>query len=137
MAGQLPTARELEALKVLWERNHATVREVYREMSSAENELAYTTVLSLIQTMEKKELVRRESEGRGKTHTYFANVQPENTLRNLAGDFLDHVFDGAVSQYLVRALEARSPSAQELDELEQMIAEAKRNTGGNDQGDQP
>ena len=72
--------------------------------------------------------MRRESEGRGKTHTYFANVESEKTLQNMAGDFLDHVFDGAVSQYLVRALEARRPSDEELDELEQMIAKAKRST---------
>ena len=123
----LPTGRELEALKVLWDRKKATVREIHRAMRDASGEeLAYTTVLSLVQTMEKKELVARESEGRGKTHEYFAKVKPEKTFRNLAGNFLDTVFDGAVSQYLVRALEANPPSAAELDELESMIAEAKR-----------
>ena len=125
MTNPLPTARELEALKILWRRKQATVREIYEEMATEENGLAYTTVLSLVQTMEKKGLVSRESEGRGKTHTYSAQVQPDTTMRSLAGDFLDKVFDGAVSQYLVHALEARRPSAQELEELQQMIAAAK------------
>jgi hypothetical protein len=44
----------------------------------------------------------------------------------MAGSFLDRVFDGAVDQYLVRALESRRPSVEELEELERMIVEAKR-----------
>ena len=51
---------------------------------------------------------------------------PIDTLRCLAGDFLDKVFDGAVSQYLVRALEVHQPSAGELDELEAMITKARQ-----------
>ena len=130
MTHQLPTARELDALKVLWRRGRATVREIYRELRPEEGELAYTTVLSLMQTMEKKGMVGRESEGKGKTHRYFAKVPAEGTLRLLAGKFLDTVFDGAVSQYLVRALESRRPTIKELDELEKMIAEARKRARG-------
>ena len=122
----LPTTRELEALKILWDQGPTTVRQVYRAMSAAQPELAYTTVLSLMQTMERKGLAGRETEGRGKTHHYHALAKPDRTMRNLARQFLDTVFDGAVSQYLVRALEARRPSAEELAQLEEMIAEAKR-----------
>ncbi len=59
MADVVPTSRELEALKVLWQRGKATVREIYQEMKprDGEGELAYTTVLSLLQTMEQKGLV--------------------------------------------------------------------------------
>lgn len=122
---ELPTRRELEALKVLWRRGEATVREIHQEMGAGGEELAYTTVLSLVQTMAKKGLITRDSTGRGKTHTYVAQAQPDKTMRNLAGNFLDKVFDGAVGQYLVSALESRRPTAKELDELERMIARAK------------
>jgi BlaI family penicillinase repressor len=124
----LPTDRELEALKVLWDQERATVREIHKGMGSGEQELAYTTVLSLVQTMERKGLVRRETQGRGRTSVYTACVHADSTLRGLAGNFLEKVFDGAVSQYLVRALEAQSPSPEELDELEKMIARAKQNS---------
>ena len=72
MADAVPTGRELEALKVLWERKKATVREIYQEMKprEGEGELAYTTVLSLLQTMEQKGLVGHESAG--KAYLYFA-----------------------------------------------------------------
>ena len=126
MPNRLPTSRELEALKVLWEQGQATVRDIYVGMRSEEQDLAYTTVLSLVQTMEKKGLVSRKSEGRGKTHVYSAKIRSQPTLRKLAGQFVDRVFDGMVSQYVVSALESKQPSDRELDELERMITEAKR-----------
>jgi BlaI family transcriptional regulator, penicillinase repressor len=124
MAELVPTGRELEALKVLWKRGRATVRDIYQELRPAGDDLAYTTALSLLQTMEQKGLVGRESQG--KAHVYFARVERERTCRRLAGTFLDRVFDGAMNEYLVRALESRQPSIEELEELEKMISEAKR-----------
>lgn len=112
------------------------MREIHRELRPAEDELAYTTVLSLMQTMEKKGLVGREPEGKGKKHWYFAKVRAERTLRKLAGTFLDTVFDGAMGNYLVRALESREPTIEELDELEEMIAEARRRVRGEEDGDE-
>jgi BlaI family penicillinase repressor len=126
MSESLPTGRELEALKVLWERGTASVREIYQELRprDGEGELAYTTVLSLLQTMEQKGLVGHESAG--KAYRYFARAQREPTFRRLAGGFLDQVFDGALNEYVARALQSRRPSLAELEELERMIAEAKR-----------
>jgi predicted transcriptional regulator len=122
----VPTGRELEALKVLWDRGRATVREIYQEMKprNGEGELAYTTVLSLLQTMEQKGLVGHESSG--KAYLYFAVVQRDRTFRNLAGSFLDQVFDGALGEYVARALQSRRPSMAELEQIERMIAEAKK-----------
>jgi predicted transcriptional regulator len=124
----VPTARELEALKVLWDRGRATVRDIYQELQPRDGELAYTTALSLLQTMEQKGLVGKASVG--KAHVYYARVRRDTTLKKMAGSFLDRVFDGAVDQYLVRALESRPPSMDELKELERMIAEAKRRAAG-------
>ena len=127
MAELLPTARELDALKVLWEKEEATVRDIYRQLQAGSPDLAYTTVLSLVQTMEKKGLVRRDSHGRGLKHTYRATVSPEKTMRGLAADFLERVFDGAVGQYLVSALESCRPDEAQLRELRAIIDDAKRN----------
>jgi BlaI family transcriptional regulator, penicillinase repressor len=124
MADVTPTARELEALKVLWRRGRATVRELYQELAPRESELAYTTVLSLLQTMEQKDLVGHESAG--KAYVYFAKVRRHSIFRKLAGGFLDQVFDGAMGEYVARALQSRKPSIAELEELEKMIAEAKK-----------
>ena len=125
----LPTERELQALKLLWQRGEATVRDVWKSLSaadydSADNELAYTTVLSLMQVMEQKGLVAHRAEGRA--YLYFPKVDQQTVFRQLASGFLERVFDGAMDEYLVHALHGKRPSQEELDRLEQMIAEAKK-----------
>lgn len=124
MADAIPTGRELEALKVLWARGKATVREIYREVRTEDGELAYTTVLSLLQTMEQKGLVGHEAEG--KAYLYFPKVRRENVFRRMAGGFLDQVFDGALGEYVARAIQFKKPSVEELETLEKMISDAKR-----------
>src|SRR3954462_3881960 len=124
MADVVPTSRELEALKVLWRRGRATVREVYAELEPGEGEVAYTTALSLLQTMEQKGLVGHESAG--KAYAYYAKVRRDHIFRKLARGFLDQVFDGAMGEYVARALQSRGTSVEELEELESMIADAKK-----------
>ena len=131
MSDVTPTGRELEALKVLWKRGRATVREIYQELIPKDGELAYTTALSLMQTMEQKGLVGHEVAG--KAHVFHAKVGRDNVFRKLAGGFLDQVFDGAMGEYVVRALQTRRPSLAELEELEQMIAEAKEHARARDE----
>ena len=129
MAGAPPTDRELEALKVLWERGEATVRDLADAMNAtaagrSEDELAYTTVLSLLQVMEQKGFVAHRRAG--KAYVYVARAERQSTIRRLARSFLDKVFDGAVDEYLVHALESKRLSAAELDELEAMLAAARK-----------
>jgi len=121
-----PTERELEALKVLWDKSEATVREVCEAMNAAGEDLAYTTVLSLLQVMEQKGLVEHRREG--KAYVYLPRIEREKTFRRLAAGFLERVFDGALDEYLVHALESRRLTAAELDELEAKIAEARSQT---------
>ncbi|QEH38572.1 Penicillinase repressor [Aquisphaera giovannonii] len=131
MSDVSPTPRELEALKVLWRRGPATVREIYQELKPRDGELAYTTALSLLQTMEQKGLVGHESAG--KAYAYFAKVRRDSVFRGLAGGFLERVFDGAMGEYVARALQAKPPSVGELEELEAMIAEAKKRAQSRDE----
>lgn len=119
-----PSQRELEALKVLWDRGESTVRDIADEMTRHGHDLAYTTVLSLLQVMEQKGYVAHRREGRA--YLYRALLERARTFRNLAGDFLQRVFDGAVDEYLVHALEGKKLSTKELDELEAMIAVARK-----------
>jgi predicted transcriptional regulator len=128
MATECPTDRELEALKVLWERGEATVRGLADDLNAAArrqggDELAYTTVLSLLQVMEQKGFVDHRREG--KAYVYFPLLEQQSTFRQLAGGFLEKVFDGAVDEYLVHALESKRLSAAELDQLEAMLAAAR------------
>lgn len=122
-----PSDRELEALKVLWGRGTGTVREIADAMNAGGEELAYTTVLSLLQVMEQKGLVGHRRDG--KAYVYLPRVERQSTFRQLAGGFLEKVFDGAVDEYLVHALESKRLSDQELDQLEAMLAAARKRGG--------
>src|SRR4051812_31933959 len=128
MPEPLPTSRELEALKVLWSRGKATVREIYQELRPRDGDLAYTTVLSLLQTMEQKGLVGHEAAG--KAYAYYPKVRREQGYRGLAGGVLDPGFDGALGEYVAGALRSRRHSLEELEALERMIAEARREAEG-------
>ena len=118
----IPTDRELEALKVLWQ-GPTSVGDLCDALKQQGSDLAYTTVLSLLQIMERKGLVgHRQS---GKAYAYFARVQRDSTFRALAEGFLDRVFDGALDEYLVHALRSKTTTPAELDRLAQAIAEAR------------
>jgi predicted transcriptional regulator len=128
MPADSPTDRELQALKVLWDRGEATVRDLADAINAdakhkGGDELAYTTVLSLLQVMEQKGLIGHRRQG--KAYVYIPRVEQQTTFRQLAGSFLNRVFDGAVDEYLVHALESKRLSAAELDQLEAMLAAAR------------
>ena len=127
MTPDVPTDRELTALKVLWERKEATVREIFKEIYADRPDLAYTTVLSLMQVMEQKGLVGHKLIG--KAYSYYPKVERASTFRRLAAGFLDKVFDGSLDEYVAHALQSRRTSAEEFKRLEQMIQEKKGETG--------
>jgi BlaI family penicillinase repressor len=122
-----PSERELEALKVIWDRGKATVREIADAMNRRGSRLAYTTVLSLLQVMEQKGLVGHTASGR--MYSYFAKIDRDRTFRRLARGFLDRVFDGAMDAYVLHALDARQISADELMRLEALIEQARERRG--------
>lgn len=118
-----PTPRELEILKVLWEFGPSSVRTVYRHLAQDED-LAYTTVQTLLRIMEEKGLVAHQVEGR--TFIYTPRFsRDESTAR-----FLDRVFDGAADQLIMSLLRSEKLSADELTRMQAMIADARRKREG-------
>jgi predicted transcriptional regulator len=120
-----PTESELAILRVLWKREHATVREVLDELNAGHDDpYAYTSVLSFLQIMMNKGLVTREGDGRG--HRYRASVPPERTKRQLVRDFMDRVFNGSASELVAQALGARKVSAEELSEIQKLLSDLRK-----------
>jgi BlaI family penicillinase repressor len=123
--GQMVTDRELEILKILWEKGQANVREVQDELNKGGVPVAYSTVQTLLNIMEeKKGLVRHVVEGR--TFVYSPKRSSDRTIRDLTRRFVDRVFDGALDRVMVALLDSRPPSLEELDCLRAMIDDAKR-----------
>lgn len=121
-----PTERELEILKVLWDRGEATVRDVYEELRQR-LPIVQNTVQAFLRTMEDKGLVKHRLEGR--TFIYQPTYQRQQTTQRLAEQLLTRAFDGAMDQLVQSVLSLRQPTKDELDRLEKLLAEAKANKG--------
>jgi predicted transcriptional regulator len=122
-----PTERELEILKVLWERGEGSVREVFEAMSP-EAGIVQNTVQAFLRTMEEKGLVRHRVEGR--TFIYQAVPRRAETEKRLMSGMLERVFDGAMDQLVQSALSLRRPTAEELSKLEELIRQTKAAKAG-------
>ena len=119
-----PTQAELEVLRILWDRGPSTVREV---LEAIPRELAYTTVMSILNVMTEKNLVTRKPEGRA--FRYMAKQKSDQTEGKILGTLLDRVFDGSAIALVARLLEQSQPSAEELDEIQKLIDQHKMKGG--------
>ena len=117
-----PTDAELEILRVLWERGPCTVRQVH-ELLAAARDTGYTTTLKLMQIMADKGLVTRDESSR--THIYAARASQETTQRQLVNDLVQRAFGGSAAELVLRALATHKTSDKELQEIRQLIDEAR------------
>ncbi|HET9225543.1 MAG TPA: BlaI/MecI/CopY family transcriptional regulator [Thermoanaerobaculia bacterium] len=113
-----PTDAELGILRVLWRRGPSTVRQIHEEMARR-SPTGYTTVLKLLQIMTEKRLVERDESQRA--HVYVARLPEEQTLGQLVGDLLDRAFEGSSSRLVMRALESRPATREELAEIRRLL----------------
>lgn len=118
-----PTEGELEILQVLWVNGQATVREVHENILKYK-EAGYTTTLKLMQIMFEKGLVSRDDSS--KTHIYTANVSREKTQNQFLGKMINSLFGGSSTQLVMQALGNHSPNKQELDEIQALLDNLKK-----------
>lgn len=123
MTDLVPSERELEILKVLWELGAGSVRQVHEKLCPA-GELAFNTVQTVLRIMEDKGLVEHRADGR--TFIY----APRHSREQVSSRFLCKVFDGALDQLMLSMLRAKDASAGELKDLERLIAKARRDKQG-------
>lgn len=118
-----PTEGELAILRILWSRKAPmTVREVH-EVLSRGKDTAYTTVLKMLTIMADKGLVRRDESER--SHTY-RTVHAEPVVQaSLLKDLMRRAFSGSTLTLVQRALDDETASAEDLEAISRMIAEAK------------
>jgi predicted transcriptional regulator len=118
-----PTESELEILRILWEKNKASVREVHEELSKTK-EAGYTTTLKLMQIMHEKGLVGRDDSI--KTHVYHPEVSREKTQKHLIGKMITTLFGGSSKELVLHALGNHKASPEELEEIQQLLNNLKK-----------
>jgi BlaI family penicillinase repressor len=118
MAVSKPSELELQVLAVLWEKGPLTVRQIREEMPDKKKR-AYTTMLSVLQGMEKKQLVGHDRDGLA--HVYKPLVRRQQVLRPLFRDLLHNVFGGKATSAMQCLLDSADIAEDELQEIKQML----------------
>lgn len=133
MATPTPTERELAILKVLWDRDEATVREVYEALRD-DLGIVQNTVQAFLRTMTDKGLVTYRTEGR--SFVYSAAVRPEATQKRLLERVLTRAYDGALDRLVEGAIGLKPPSKDEIERLRELLDRAEATAEADDaQGD--
>ena len=108
-----------------------TVRELLEQMPDGKPR-AYTTVLTVMQNMEKKGLVDRTS--RGTAHVYRPRQTRKQTLGPVLKGMLNNVFGGSVSTVMQDLLDEADVTEEELSEIRRMIDARRKGKGDPSQG---
>jgi BlaI family penicillinase repressor len=119
-----PTPAELQVLNVLWDARPMTVRQVMEQLEQRHPERdrrAYTSVMSLLNVMADKALLRRTP--RGRAFLYAPRLSRQKALGEMLGDLLKRAFAGSTSLLVTQLLDHVSPSEEELLRIRQVIAD--------------
>ncbi len=112
------TDRELDIMGVLWDLGSATVAEVQERLA---DDLAYTTVLTILRTLEEKGHVRHEEEGRA--YRYIPTVDREAAGRSALRRLVRKVFKGSPELLLTQLVSERGLSGDQLERMRRLLEE--------------
>jgi BlaI family penicillinase repressor len=106
------TKLELKIMQVIWRRGSSTVSAVQGEL---EPSLAYTTVQTMLNILERKGKLTRELDGRA--YVYSAKVTEEKALGQGVRDLIDRMFGGSSEDLVMSLLKNGQIDAKKLAEL--------------------
>src|SRR4051794_21249920 len=120
------TSAELRVMKALWEVGTGRVAEVRAELARRGNELAYTTVMTLLGRLAAKGAVAVDKAR--EPFLYRPAHRRESVLRDRLREFIREVFDGQAESLVLNLVEDEALSHAELKAIEKRIAVAERKT---------
>jgi predicted transcriptional regulator len=112
------TNRELDVMAVLWEMESATVAEVRERLG---DDLAYTTVLTILRTLEEKGYVDHTQEG--KAYRYHPAVERERAGASAVNRIVGKMFRGSPELLLTHLVSDRDVSDEDLERMKQLLDE--------------
>lgn len=118
-----PTAAELEMLRLLWQLGPASARQVHEAAVASRPDMAYATVLRLLQLMHTKGLLTRDESARA--HIY-APAQPQDSLQtSLIKELIHKAFSGSGKELVLAALRGHV-SARERAEIQAILDDEQK-----------
>ncbi|MEP6491724.1 MAG: BlaI/MecI/CopY family transcriptional regulator [bacterium] len=111
--------RELAVMSVLWRLGSASVSDVREALDEAD--LAYTSVLSALQTLEEKGYVRHEAEGRA--YRYFPTIGADRAGKSALARIRDAIFQGSAERMFAQMVADKRLGRKELEQMRQLLAD--------------
>ncbi len=105
-------------MKVIWEKQPVTVRDVYETLLE-ERKIAYTTVMTMMSILERKGFLKRSMVDRA--YVYKSARPKKQVIRGLVKDFLDRVFNGSAEPLLLHLVEDSQLTKEDIEELKRTI----------------
>lgn len=119
------TEREADVMEVLWQRGPSTVAEVRDALA---DDLAYTTVLTMLRTLEDKGYVAHEQEGRA--HRYAAVVEREVARRSALQALTRRFFDGSKAMLLAHLVDDEKLSETDIARIRSLLQRRSKSKRG-------
>jgi predicted transcriptional regulator len=117
------TDREAEVMQLLWDNGPSVVNEVKEKLH---DELAYTTVLTILRTLEQKGYVKHEEEGR--VHRYFAAVKEQAARKSALQHLTGKLFKGSAELLFTHLVSDQKLSKDQIQRMRDLLAESAKGT---------
>jgi BlaI family transcriptional regulator, penicillinase repressor len=111
--------REAQLMDVLWDVGPSTVNEVQANLA---DELAYTTVLTMLRKLEAKGYVGHQEEGRA--HRYHALIERAAAQDGAVTSLISRLFKGSSDALLLHLVEREKLSAEQVQRIEEQLRKA-------------
>ena len=115
------TDREAEFMEVLWEHGPSTVAEVREQLT---DDLAYTTVLTIMRNLESKGYVGPSKDGRA--HRYAPLVERDAARRSALSDLSAKLFKGSTELLLTHLVSDQKLSTGEIKRIRELLDQRTR-----------
>lgn len=112
------TDREADVMRILWDRGPSVVNEVRSELS---DDLAYTTVLTILRTLESKGYVTHVEEGRG--HRYGAAVHQQAARKSALHHLKSKLFGGSTELLFAQLVADKTLTANQIRRMRELLKE--------------
>jgi BlaI family penicillinase repressor len=114
------TPQELEIMKLVWQRDTASVRDIYEALLER-RKIAYTTVMTMMKILETKGYLKKRRQDRA---FIYRPAQPKNrVIGGMLREFIDRVFNGSAEPLLVHLVKTHRIREKDLQTIARMIEE--------------
>jgi BlaI family transcriptional regulator, penicillinase repressor len=118
------TKLELQIMQVIWKLGMSSVKDVQEGLPQ---KLAYTTVQTMLNILERKGKLKRKL--RGRAYVYSATVTEAKASRHAVRDLVDRMFGGSADELVMSLIKSRQIDSKRIAELTRRLEKESEQDG--------